>query len=142
MTEIFSKKFLDIMSRNISNKILTCNDKDAPWMTSEVKTAIKRNARVHRKWVLRGRLPEERDNVRSVQNETNKLIKAAKQNHFRNLGVKLSNYQTRSKSFWATFKRLVNKKKITNILSKVIELFLIFKKKAIFSMIIFLCNVP
>ena len=87
MTEIFSKKFLDIMSRNISNKILTCNDKDALWMTSEVKTAIKRNARVHRKWLLRGRLLEGRDNVRSVQNETNKLIKAANKIIFATLAL-------------------------------------------------------
>ena len=91
-TEIFAEFFLDIMSRNIPNKTITCNDKDAPWMTSEIKTAIKRNVRAHRKWVSRGRLPEDRDNIRWVQNKTNKLIKAAKQNSFRNLRIKLSNY--------------------------------------------------
>ena len=51
------------MSRNIPNKVITCNDKDAPWITTEIKTAIKRNAIVHRKWVLRGRIPEERGRI-------------------------------------------------------------------------------
>ena len=48
MAEIFSETFLDIMSLKIPNKIITCNDKDAPWMTSDIKTSIKRNTRVHR----------------------------------------------------------------------------------------------
>ena len=102
------------MSCNIPNKAITCTDKDAPWITNEVKTAIKRNARVHRKWVLRGRVLEERANIRSVQNETNRVIRNAKRNYFLNLGETISTYGTGSKSFWTTFKRLVNKKTITN----------------------------
>ena len=92
MSEIFANIFFDIMLRNIPTKTITCNDKDAPWMTSEIKTAIKRYARADRKWVSRGRITDDRDNIRWVQNKTNKLIKAAKQNSFRNLRVKLSNY--------------------------------------------------
>ena len=42
---VFSDVFLDIMSKHISHKIITCNDKDAPRITPQVKTAIKRNSR-------------------------------------------------------------------------------------------------
>ena len=80
-----------------------------------IKTPIRRNSRVHRKWVLRGRNPFEKDNVRDVQNETNRLIKKAKKYYFLNLGAKLNDYNTGYKSFWTTFKRLVNKKKLSNI---------------------------
>ena len=59
MTKHFSDRFLQIVSLNIPNKLITCNDSDAPWVTSEVKTAIKRNSRVHRKWVFRGRNPDD-----------------------------------------------------------------------------------
>ena len=103
------------MSQNIPNKIITCNDNDAPWITSDVKTAIKKNSRVHRKWVIRGRNPDDKHTVRTVQNETNRLIKKAKNDYFVNLGVKLNNYGTGSKSFWTSFKRLVINKKLTNI---------------------------
>ena len=91
MTSLLSEKFLDIISRHVPNKIVTCNDKDAHWITSEVKTAIKRNARVYRKCVIRGRDPNTRDKIREVQNLTNKMIKQAKQNYFNYLGEKLSN---------------------------------------------------
>ena len=43
------------------------------------------------------------------------MIKKAKRDYFDSLGKKLSNYNTGCKSFWSTFKRLVNNKKLTNI---------------------------
>ena len=115
MSKVFTETFLNIISKHIPNKIITCNDKDAPWITQEVKTAIKRNSRVYRKWVIRGRNPAEREHVRGVQNITNKLIKHAKQNYFQRLGDKLSNPATGQKPFWTSFKRIINKKKYTNI---------------------------
>ena len=81
------------------------------WVTSEVKTAIKRNSRVHREWVLRGRNPDDRHFVRTVQNETNRFKKAKKDDYV-NLG---SNFDTVSKAFWTAFKRIVNNQKLTNI---------------------------
>ena len=45
---VFTDVFLDIMAKYISSKIITCSEKYAPWITSEVKTAIKRNHRVYR----------------------------------------------------------------------------------------------
>ena len=98
-----------------SNKIITCNDKDAPWITPKVKSAIRCNSRVYRKWVQRGRISGERDNVREVQNSTNKLINAAKRTFYVNLGNKLSDPNTGQKHFWTAFKRISNKKKQTNI---------------------------
>ena len=70
------------MSTNISNKTITCNDKDAPWITTSLKTAIKRNSRVYRKWIQCGRNPTEHQNVRDAQKSTDKLIKHAKQTYF------------------------------------------------------------
>ena len=75
---LFSKLNVDQMSnRNVPNKTISCNEKDAPWITEKVKIAIKRNCRVYRKWIIRGRNPSEREHVREVQNATNKLIKHA-----------------------------------------------------------------
>ena len=38
------------MNCSIPNKTVTINDKDAPWITPEVKQAIKKNHRVYSKW--------------------------------------------------------------------------------------------
>ena len=74
MALVFTDTVLDIFSKNIPNKIITCHDKDAAWITPQVKTAIKRNTRVYCKWNKRGRKPEEHAKVIEVRNQTSKLI--------------------------------------------------------------------
>ena len=53
--------------------------------------------------------------VREVQNATNKLIRDAKRCFYEKLGDKLSDPETGQKDFWTAFKRISNKKKLTNI---------------------------
>ena len=71
MVLVFTDILLCIFSKHITNKIVTCNDEDAPWITPEVKAAIRRNSRVYRKWVQRGRIPTDHGKVRETQNSTN-----------------------------------------------------------------------
>ena len=115
MSLVFTDTLLSIFSRYISNNIITCNDKDAPWITSVVKSAIRRNSRVYRKWVTRGRKPNDHNKVREVQNSTNKTICEAKRSYFEKLGDKPSDPQTGQKHFLTAFKRITNQKKLTNI---------------------------
>ena len=49
MALVFTDTVLDIFSRNIPNKTVTCHDKDAAWITPQVKSAIKRNSRIYYK---------------------------------------------------------------------------------------------
>ena len=46
------------MTNNIPNKVITVNDKDAPWITPEVKTALIKNYRAYKKWKIKGKPPE------------------------------------------------------------------------------------
>ena len=55
MSLVFSDRLIEIFSRHIPNKVITCNNRDAKWITPKLKTAIKRNTRIYRKWVKRGR---------------------------------------------------------------------------------------
>ena len=187
MSLVFSDRLMEIFWKQISNKIISCNDRDAPWISPKLKTAIKRNVRVYRKtaikrnvrvyrktaikrnvrvyrktaikrnvrvyrktaikrnvrvyrktaikrnvrvyrktaikrnvrvyrkWVKRGRNENDHNNVREVQNTTNRLIREAKQVHYKKLGEKLSDPQTGSKHFWNAFIRITNKRKHTKI---------------------------
>ena len=74
ITTCFFERLMLVMSENISNKIVTCSDKDALWINIEVKSAIRRNSRVYQKWVLTGRNSCTKDNVRKVQNDTNRRL--------------------------------------------------------------------
>ena len=98
------------MRNHILSKIITCNYNDAAWITPEIKTAISRNSRVYKKWVL-GELGK----VRDVRNVTSKFIRKSKSSDYSNLGLKLSDPNTGQKYFWTTYKKLINKKVKTNI---------------------------
>ena len=111
MTELFTGTIFAILSANIPNKVIKCNDKDPPWTTPELKTAIKRKHRVFRKYKDRGRRLEDWNLVKEVRNETSRLITKAKENYFSTMGRKLSDPAQGIKAYWAILNRLINKKK-------------------------------
>ena len=115
MSLVFLDKLMDIFSKHIPNKIITVDNSDAPWITPTLKTATKRKTRVYRKWVKRGRSEHDHNEVRKVQNITNKLIREAKLFYFKKLGDKLSDPQTGPKHFWSAFKRITSKIKHASI---------------------------
>ena len=104
----FTDILLDIFSIRISNKIIIFDDKDAAWITPRVKSAIRRNTRVYRKWVKRGRNLNDHNKVPKVQNSTNKLIMEAKLSYYAKLGNKLSDPLTGHHNFWSAFKRMTS----------------------------------
>ena len=59
MAEVFTGVLYSILSSHIPNKTVKCSNKDPPWITKELKSAIKCKYRVYRKFVQRGRRPEE-----------------------------------------------------------------------------------
>ena len=115
MSLVFTDTLLSIFSRYMSNKMITCNDKDAPWITPVVKSAIRRKSRVYRKWVTCGSKPNDHNKVSEVQNSTNIIIRKAKRSYFEKFGEKLSDHQSGQKHFWTAFKSITNKKKLTDI---------------------------
>ena len=72
MVTSFNKTFLDIINCNIPNKEATINDKDAPWITAEVKQAIKKKHRVFSKWKKAGKPDSGKDIVKAVNEDTDK----------------------------------------------------------------------
>ena len=78
MVDIFNKKVLDVFTSMIPNKKVSINDKDAPWVTFDVKSAIRGNTKIYKKWVKNGRLPGSRGVVNRSQVDINKLIRSAK----------------------------------------------------------------
>ena len=115
MVEIFQSKFLAIMEDHIPNKTITIDSNYAPWITPSVKTALRRNHRVFKKWVKRGKIATEKDRVNQIQSETNSIISNAKSKYTNDLGDKICNSNSGTKCFWSAFKTLLNKKKISNI---------------------------
>ena len=99
MTECFTTTFLYLVGKHVPSKIITVNDKHAPWVTPEVKTAIKRNKRVFNKWNTLGRNTEERANVLKIQKDTKHFIQDAKQIYVEKLSRKLCDPRSGQKEF-------------------------------------------
>ena len=104
-----------ILSANIPNREIKCNDKDPPWVTPTLKAAIKRKFRLHRNFVRRGRNTEDWEQVRAARNETSKLMTSAKEKYFLSLGQTLSDPYKGKKSYWSILNKLINKKCAVNI---------------------------
>ncbi len=115
MAEVFTSALHSTLSSHIPNKIIKCNDKDPPWITPELKSAIKRKHRVYRKFVQRGRRQEDWNLVKETRNRTSKMIIHEKESYYLHLGRKLSDPNQGIKTYWATLNRLINKKKVSNI---------------------------
>ena len=115
MVQQFTSTVMGIMLCFIPNKMIIFNDKDPPWITPAIKTAIKRKHRVYNKFVKRGHKPEEWEPVRMIRNETSRMITDAKESYFSTLGRKLSNPALGLKTYWTTLNRIINKKETTNI---------------------------
>ena len=59
MADVFTATIYSILSLNIPNKVVKFNDKDDPWVTAEVKTAIRRKHKVYRKFLQHDRKLED-----------------------------------------------------------------------------------
>ena len=115
MTECFTQTFVSIVTKNIPNKVVKIDDKDPPWITPGLKSAIKRKHRVYKRFVQRGRKQEDWMLVGDVRNETSKLITSAKEDYYTSLGRKLADPGQGVKAYWSALNRLINKKKVVNI---------------------------
>ena len=58
MFKVFTSIFIDIATHYIPDKIIKIDDRDPPWITCEIKTAVKQKHRVFNKYVEHGCKPE------------------------------------------------------------------------------------
>ena len=115
MVSIFTDNFLHIINSNIPNRIVTFDDGDAPWVTPPLKYLLHKDRKIYSKWNKNGRVRDHYARVKLHQEKTKKAIVDAKSRFLDNLSNKICNPSTGQKTFWSAYKRLSNKKKITNI---------------------------
>ena len=78
--DLFATLFLSVIACHVPNREITCSDRDAPWVTDDVKKAIKRKHCVYHRYVKRGQKPEDWTRVKQVKNDATKMITDAKTN--------------------------------------------------------------
>ena len=76
-------------------------------MTSQLKTAIRREHRVYNKYVKRGCKAEEWEHVKTLSQNTFQMITIAKEKYFLKLGQKLSDPANGVKAYWSTLNKII-----------------------------------
>ena len=112
--KFFTDSLLNIMKTNIKNKVITVFETDAPWMTQEIKSLIKRKQRIFQRW-KRTRSAITKRTLNNVQLSLKAKIDDAKTKYTDNLVKKLNDPKSSHKTFWSAYKKFLNKKKTTNV---------------------------
>ena len=106
IVNFLNHSLMTIFTRSIPNKTITVNDKDAPWVTPEVKSAIRRNYRTYKRWTDRGKPPTGKRHVQDIQLITNNIISEAKADHLSRLSRKLTDPLSTRNIFWSAIQYL------------------------------------
>ena len=96
----------------IPNKIITCNDKDPPWINDEVKILIKLQKVILNNYIKNGRKSEDCDLLTNTSQQLSVIINNRKASHYSHLTKKFNDPKTSNKAFWSILKTFVNDKKI------------------------------
>ena len=103
---------LNIFENFIPNRTITCNSKEPPWITKEIKNAYHRKSRAFNNFNRRGRKEFDRVILDERANEYSNLINMSKERYLNTLGEKLNDPLLAPKTYWAILNRFLGKRKI------------------------------
>ena len=110
--KIFNKTIIDIFSNFITNKLVTFDEKDSPWMTEKLKEKIKWKHKVCRDYLKNGKTDADYMHVHRAVTEVSQLISESKDKYYNKLSMRLNNPKTSSKTYWSILKTFYNGRKI------------------------------
>ena len=106
---------LNVFQNFIPNMVITVRNKDAVWMTPEIKKMIIEKAKIYRRYVKHGRNAVDYLNLRDITARCRTLIKKAKDGYFSRLGNTLNNPDIGPKKYWSILHCFLNKRKTPKI---------------------------
>ena len=115
MVDLLNETILNICSNFIPNRVITVRDKDAPWITAEIKRVLRAKAKVYRRYVKKGRTARDLRELNLLRSRSKQLINEAKVRYEKKLASSLNTTSTSSKRYWSIINRLLNKRKIPQI---------------------------
>ena len=110
--ETFNTVILNVMSNYVPNEVITINDKDPPWITSNIKNKITHKNSLFQKYIRNGRNAHDLDNLEIARNNITNAIKESKRLFYERMNFKLINPNTSPKTYWSILKSLYSDNKI------------------------------
>ena len=107
-----NETILNVFRNYVPNKYKTVDDKDPVWMNEIIKSKMKIQNKLFKKYVQNGRFESDFIFLQSFVNELNELISQTKALYYGNLAKKLNNPLLQAKTYWSILKAFYNDKKI------------------------------
>ena len=98
-----------IPNRNVRIKVT-----DPPWITSTIKSLIRKRKRAYKK-ARRTNLIEHWQSFKRIRNKVISMVRKGKDSFYENLSDKLKSHKLCSKDWWSTIKHFINSNSTSNI---------------------------
>ena len=103
---------MNVFSNFIPNKLVTFNDQDPPWMTSDLRDKITWRNSIYKDYLKNGKTNYYYIKLQCAISEVSAAISKGKDGYHRRLAQKLSDPSASSKMCWSILKRFYNGKKV------------------------------
>ena len=100
---IFSQTVMNVFSNFVPNKFVTFNDRDPPWMTSNIKDKVNYWNNIYREYLKKGKQQVDYIKLQNTIKELSELISTRKDDYNLHLANKLIDQRTSSVLFWRLF---------------------------------------
>ena len=112
MVHLFNRTIKNILHNFIPHEIITCDDRDPPWIDSSIKRLIQDKNEAYKRFKRSNNNSQHFENFQSLQNLLVVSIEASKQKCYSRLWKKLTGPSTSPKAYWSVLKSFHNNKKI------------------------------
>ena len=109
---ILNRTLINVFSNFIPNKLVTFNDKDPSWMTSDLRVKINWKNSNDKDYLKNGKTNYHYIKLQYAITEVSEAMSKGKDEYHRRLTQKLSDPSASSKTYWFILKRFYNGKKM------------------------------
>ena len=112
---LFSKTILNIIRNFIPQEVVTCDNRDPPWMARLIKKAIKDKNLFYQRFVKNTDFTNNSSNLERfclLQNNLTITVETAKQQYFAKIAKNFSDPNISSKTYWSILKCFLTGKKV------------------------------
>ena len=110
--EILNNYLINVCQNYIPNEVIIIDDKDPPWITSNVRKKILVCNSLYKSFTINGRNVLDLEKFQESCKSLNDIISKSKNEYYNRIAIKLNDPKTSSKAYWSILKSFFGDKKI------------------------------
>ena len=109
---LFNKPIKNILLNFIPHETITFDDRDPPWINSQVKHLINEKNAMYKNYLKNNKSNQSFETFQSFQSQLSSLIASLKNKYYSKVAKRLLDSSTSPKTYWSILKTFLNNKKI------------------------------